>query len=67
VVPDNFELFCLGFILVEDCVATLNIPLHTGGKKGPLKKTRSVTTKTYKNSIKKRTVEKQKGLHRNQS
>jgi hypothetical protein len=37
VVPDNFEFFCLGFILIEDCVATLNIPLHTGGK-GPLKK-----------------------------
>jgi hypothetical protein len=65
VVPDNFELFCLGFILVEDYVATLNIPLHTGGR--PIKKTRSVTTKTYKNSIKKRTIEKQKGLHRNQS
>jgi hypothetical protein len=66
VVPDNFEFFCLGFILVEDCVATLNIPLHTGGER-PIKKTRSVTTKTYKNSIKKRTVEKQKGLHKNQS
>jgi hypothetical protein len=37
VVPDNFELFCLGFILVEDCIATLNIPLHTGGKR-PIKK-----------------------------
>jgi hypothetical protein len=37
VVPDNFEFFCLEFILVEDCVATFNIPLHTGGK-GPLKK-----------------------------
>jgi hypothetical protein len=38
VVPDDFELFCLGFILIEDCVATINIPLHTGGaKKSPLK------------------------------
>jgi hypothetical protein len=37
VVPDNFEFFCLGFILIEDCVATLNIPLHTRGEKGPLK------------------------------
>jgi hypothetical protein len=37
VVLNNFELFCLGFILVEDCVETLNVPLHTGGK-NPLKK-----------------------------
>jgi hypothetical protein len=37
VVPDNFELFCLGFILVEDYFATLNIPLHTGEKR-PIKK-----------------------------
>jgi hypothetical protein len=72
VVPDNFEFFCLGFILIEDCVATLNIPLHTGGKR-PIKKTRSVTTKNVVVStgccivLKKRTVEKQKGLHRNQS
>jgi hypothetical protein len=36
VVPNNFELFCLGFILIEDCVAPLNVPLHTGGK-APLK------------------------------
>jgi hypothetical protein len=51
VVPDNFELFCLGFILVEDCVATLNVPLHTGGKR-PIKKTRSVTTKPTKTVLK---------------
>jgi hypothetical protein len=51
VVPDNFELFCLEFILVEDCVATLNVPLHTGGKR-PIKKTRSVTTKPTKTVLK---------------
>jgi hypothetical protein len=37
VVPNNFELFCLGFILIEYCVAPLNVLLHTGGE-GPLKK-----------------------------
>jgi hypothetical protein len=51
VVPDNFEFFCLGFILVEDCVATLNIPLHI--RKRPIKKTRSVTAKTYKKQYEK--------------
>jgi hypothetical protein len=66
VVPDNFEFFCLGFILIEDCFATLNIPLHTGGR--PIKKTRSVTTKNVVVStgcyivLKKRTVEKTKRL-----
>jgi hypothetical protein len=50
VVLDNFELFCLGFILVEDCVATLNVPLHTGGK-GPLKKL-DYTTKPTKTVLK---------------
>jgi hypothetical protein len=68
VVPDDFEFFCLGFILIEDCVATLNIPLHTGGQKRPIKKTRSVTTKNVVVStgccivLKKRTVEKTKRL-----
>jgi hypothetical protein len=33
VVPDDFEFFCLRFILIEDCVATLDIPLHIGGQK----------------------------------
>jgi hypothetical protein len=50
VVPDNFELFCLGFILVEDRVATLNVPLHTGGRH--IKKTSSVTTKPTKTVLK---------------
>jgi hypothetical protein len=46
VVPDDFEFFCLRFILIEDCIATLDIPLHIGGaKKRPIKKTISVTTK----------------------
>jgi hypothetical protein len=69
VVPDDFEFFCLGFILIEDCVATINIPLHTGGQKKPIKtKTTSVTTKNVVVStgccivLKKRTVEKTKRL-----
>jgi hypothetical protein len=47
VVPNNFELFCLWFILVEDCAAILNVPLHIGGERG-IKKTSSVTTKPTK-------------------
>jgi hypothetical protein len=72
VVPDNFEFFCLGFILIEDCVATLNIPLHIGGKR-PIKKTRSVTTKNVVVStgccivLKNEQLKKQKGSHINQS
>jgi hypothetical protein len=68
VVPNNFEFFCLEFILIEDCVATLNTPLHTGGKR-PIKKTRSVTTKNVVVStgccivLKKRTVETSREKH----
>jgi hypothetical protein len=51
VVPNIFELFCLWFILVEDCVAILNVPLHTGGERG-IKKTSSVTQNLQKTVLK---------------
>jgi hypothetical protein len=64
VVPNNFELFCLRFILVEDCIAPLDVPLHTR-KKGSIK-IGSITTKSTKNSIKMCSWNKGKkeGLHR---
>jgi hypothetical protein len=66
VVPNNFELFCLGFILIENCVANVNVPLHTWGKK-PIEKTSSVTTKPTKTVLKNEQLKTKKGLHRNHS